>query len=83
VVHFDSQILPKSFETEIQLANDLDRVFLRSDPNDIHLQKETILKESLLQRIAESLHKQLVKCWEIVPRKSFTKLLLGSYFLWF
>ncbi|KAI8880917.1 hypothetical protein K501DRAFT_190174 [Backusella circina FSU 941] len=59
VVHFDSQILPKSFETEIELSNDLDRVFLRSDPSDIHLEKEAILSTVLLQRIAESLHKQL------------------------
>lgn len=60
VVHFDSQTLPKSFETKVELANDLDRVFLRSDPSEIHLHKEALLDTQKLQRIADSLYKQLV-----------------------
>ncbi|GAN07410.1 inositol-tetrakisphosphate 1-kinase [Mucor ambiguus] len=59
VVHFDSQTLPKSFETKIELSHDLDRVFLRSDPTDIHLYKESVLDTSRLQKIADSLHRQL------------------------
>lgn len=61
VVHFDSQTLPKSFETKIELSHDLDRVFLRSDPTDIHLYKESVLDTSRLQKIADSLRRQLVK----------------------
>lgn len=61
VVHFDSQTLPKSFETKVELSHDLDRVFLRSDPTDIHLYKESVLDTSRLQKIADSLHCQLVK----------------------
>ncbi|KAI8642091.1 inositol-tetrakisphosphate 1-kinase [Parasitella parasitica] len=56
VVHFDSQTLPKSFETKIELSHDLDKVFLRSDPNEIHLYKESLLDDSKLQKIADCLH---------------------------
>ncbi|KAG1106285.1 hypothetical protein G6F42_016811 [Rhizopus arrhizus] len=59
VVHFDSQTLPKSFETKIELSHDLDRVFLRSDPTEIHLYKESVLDTSRLQKIADSLRRQL------------------------
>ncbi|CEP15509.1 hypothetical protein [Parasitella parasitica] len=59
VVHFDSQTLPKSFETKIELSHDLDKVFLRSDPTEIHLYKESLLDDSKLQKIADSLHRQL------------------------
>lgn len=63
VVHFDSQTLPKSFETEIELSDDLDKVFLRSDPNDIHIHKEALLDNARLQKIADSLHRQLVNLY--------------------
>ncbi|CAO3608587.1 unnamed protein product [Mucor hiemalis] len=59
VVHFDSQTLPKSFETEIELSDNLDKVFLRSDPTDIHIHKEALLDNARLQKIADSLHCQL------------------------
>lgn len=65
VVHFDSQTLPKSFETSVALSDDLDKVFLRSDPNDIHLHKEALIDNDKLQKIADSLHRQLV-CFIIV-----------------
>lgn len=60
VVHFDSQTLPKKFEQKIELSDDLDRVFLRSDPSNIHIKKESLLDERKLQKIADSLHCQLV-----------------------
>ncbi|KAI8368519.1 inositol-tetrakisphosphate 1-kinase [Blakeslea trispora] len=59
VVHFDSQTLPKHFETKNELSDDLDKVFLRTDPDDIHLYKETLLDEDKLQKIADSLYHQL------------------------
>ncbi|KAI7899899.1 inositol-tetrakisphosphate 1-kinase [Cokeromyces recurvatus] len=59
VVHFDSQTLPKSFETEIELSDELDKVFLRSDPNNVHGYKESILDNNRLQKIADSLQLQL------------------------
>ncbi|KAI9481559.1 MAG: inositol-tetrakisphosphate 1-kinase [Benjaminiella poitrasii] len=59
VVHFDSQTLPKSFETEIELSDELDKIFLRSDPTNIHGYKESILDNNRLQMIADSLHHQL------------------------
>jgi hypothetical protein len=61
VVHFDSQTLPKTFEQKIALSDDLDKVFLRSDPSDIHIRKEMLLDERKLQKIADSLYNQLVK----------------------
>lgn len=63
VVHFDSQTLPKSFETEIELSDNLDKVFLRSDPTDIHIHKEALLDNARLQKIADSLHCQLVNIY--------------------
>lgn len=60
VVHFDSQMLPKSFETNVTLSDDLDKVFLRLDPDDIHIHKEAFLNNDKLQKIADSLHRQLV-----------------------
>lgn len=60
MVHFDSQTLPKKFEQKIELSDDLDKVFLRSDPCNIHLKKEALLDEYKLQKIADSLHYQLV-----------------------
>ncbi|KAI8349466.1 inositol-tetrakisphosphate 1-kinase [Choanephora cucurbitarum] len=59
VVHFDSQTLPKHFETKNELSDGLDRVFLRSDPEDIHLHKEALLDMDRLQMIADSLYHQL------------------------
>ncbi|KAG1039364.1 hypothetical protein G6F43_012518 [Rhizopus delemar] len=59
VVHFDSQTLPKSFETEIELSDDLDKVFLKKDPSHIHIQKEALLDYNRLQQIANSLYCQL------------------------
>lgn len=53
-------MLPKSFETKITLSDDLDKVFLRLDPDDIHLHKEAFLNNDKLQQIADSLHRQLV-----------------------
>ncbi|KAI7888770.1 inositol-tetrakisphosphate 1-kinase [Mucor mucedo] len=59
VVHFDSQMLPKSFETQVTLSDDLDKIFLRLDPEDIHIHKEAFLNNDKLQQIADSLHRQL------------------------
>lgn len=61
VVHFDSQTLPKSFETNVTLSDDLDKVFLVSDPSHIHKHKEALMDNNKLQKIADSLHRQLVK----------------------
>ncbi|KAI8981895.1 inositol-tetrakisphosphate 1-kinase [Mycotypha africana] len=59
VVHFDSQTLPKSFETDIELSDELDKVFVREDPGAIHDHKKAVLDNHRLQRIADSLHQQL------------------------
>ncbi|KAI8091036.1 inositol-tetrakisphosphate 1-kinase [Gilbertella persicaria] len=59
VVHFDSQTLPKKFETNVELSDDLDKVFLRTDPTDIHIYKESLLDGNKLQKIADSLYRQL------------------------
>lgn len=44
----------------MELSDDLDKVFLRSDPGDIHIHKEALLDNDKLQKIADSLHRQLV-----------------------
>lgn len=60
VVHFDSQTLPKSFETKIELSDDLDKIFLRTNPGDILVQKESLLDNDRLKQIADGLYRQLV-----------------------
>ncbi|KAI9243691.1 inositol-tetrakisphosphate 1-kinase [Sporodiniella umbellata] len=59
VVHFDSQTLPKSFETTTQLSDDLDKVFLNQSPGNILTQKESSLDYKKLKQIADSLYRQL------------------------
>ncbi|CAO3698038.1 unnamed protein product [Rhizopus stolonifer] len=59
VVYFDSQTLPKSFETKAQLSDDLDKVFLKKSPGNVLIQKESLLDYNKLKRIADSLYRQL------------------------
>ncbi|KAI8980978.1 inositol-tetrakisphosphate 1-kinase [Pilobolus umbonatus] len=58
IVYFDSQRIPKSFE-DIEATEDIDRIFLRSDPGGIHGHKEALLDKGKLQAIANSLYNQL------------------------
>jgi inositol-1,3,4-trisphosphate 5/6-kinase/inositol-tetrakisphosphate 1-kinase len=71
VVHFDSQTLPKSFETKIELSDDLDKIFLRTNPGDILVQKESLLDNDRLKQIADGLYRQLV---------SYTSFLFYSHY---
>ncbi|KAI8876115.1 hypothetical protein K501DRAFT_56879 [Backusella circina FSU 941] len=59
IVHFDSQALPKTFDTAAPLEEGLEEVFLRMDPNGVHIHKEAILDLNILKRMTDSLQERL------------------------
>jgi inositol-1,3,4-trisphosphate 5/6-kinase/inositol-tetrakisphosphate 1-kinase len=59
VVYFDSQALPKSFDTTVSLQEDLEKVFLKVDTKGVHIQKEAILNIDVLKDMTHLLQERL------------------------